>query len=357
MSIALLLAEPDVALAKEIKLKLESHSVPHEILHDSKDWVSQVQNKKFSHVILNYELEKEITDLLLNKLKTDHGSPKVILVISEQQRPFIKKSILENTSICQILSFPYTIQQVLNCLEEKKMSHSKYMTVRTLAVKVMEEVYTKGLSEQNIIYAQKVAESISTMVQKEKDYSEILKTLEDYKPIVYAHPYIVCVISMMICKKLKWDSQRTLSAVALGALIHDIGMTTLDPELRIKPPQSMTPEELKAYRNHPVESMNMANAFSTIPSAVLQIVLQHHEANGKGFPGEISGTKIYPLAKVVALADKFTRYLIDNDLAPMAGLKKFLSDRIELLQHDPEMIKALIKSFIKDDKTDSKESV
>lgn len=351
MSLAILLAEPDKDLALDIKAKMESQSMPLEILHDCKNWVSQIKDKKYSHVILNYEIDKEITDLILNKLEADHGHPKVILIISEQQRPTVKKSILENAAVCQILTFPYTVQQVMSCIEDKKVNtFPKFLTAKTLAIRVIEEIYTLGLNEKNIAYASKIGESISLLVQKEKDFQEMVKNFDDYQPVVYTHPFLVCVFSMMICKKLRWDSPRTLSAVALGSLIHDIGMTTLPPDIRSKTPPEMNHQELKRYQNHPVEGMNLAVAHNQIPSAVVQIILQHHEANGKGFPGQISGAKIYPLAKVVSLSDRFTRYLITNELPPLLGLKKFLSDRMELLQHDPEMIKALIKSFIKDEK-------
>lgn len=351
MSIAILLAEPDLKLANEIKGQFESNSLEHLILSDSKNWVSEVKDKKFSHVVLNYELEKDITDILLNKLEADHGHPKVILVISEKQKPFVKKSILENQNVCQVLSFPYTFQQVLSCIDEKKGANvTRFLSAKHLTTKVIEEIYTKGLNEKNIAFAQKISESISLMVQKDKDFHEVIKAFDDFRPAVYTHPFMVCVFSMMICKKLKWDSPRTLSAVAFGALIHDIGMTSLNEELRSKNPSEMSEEELKIYQTHPSQGMTLAGAHNQIPSAVLQIILQHHEANGKGFPGAISGAKIYPLAKVVALADRFARYVLTNNLPIFPALKKFASDRLELLQHDPEMVKALIKSFIKDEK-------
>lgn len=351
MSIAILLAEPNRDHAADIKAKMGPHSENLEVLHDSKNWVSQIKDKKFSHVILNYELEKDITDLLLSKLEADHGHPKVILVVPEDQKPFIKKSILENSAICQILHFPYTVAQVLSCIEDRKInSYPKLLTAKNVATKVIEEIYTNGFTEQNLLYIQKIGESISLLVQKEKEFQEIIKNFDDYKPMIYTHPFLVCVFSMMICKKLRWDSPRTLSAVSFGSLIHDIGMTCLPEELRDKDPATMTEDELKRFQKHPIDGMNLAMSHNQIPSAVAQIILQHHEANGRGFPGQISGAKIYPLAKVVSLSARFASYLIKNELPPMSGLKKFLSDRTEILQHDPEMVKALIKSFIKDEK-------
>jgi HD-GYP domain-containing protein (c-di-GMP phosphodiesterase class II) len=359
MSIAILLAEPDLQLAAEIKSKLESSSVASEVLTDPKNWVGQIKNKKYSHVILNYDLEKEVTEEILAKFEADHGHPKVYLVVSEAQRPFVNKSLLESASVTKVLDFPYTIEQVLKCIEEspalKSSAEQKFITLRTLSVKVIEEIYNNGLNEQNIIMAQKIGDSISTLIQKEKDFADIIKNMDDYKPLIYCHPFLVCVFSMMICRKLKWDSQRTMSSLALGALIHDIGMTALPLELRSMNPSEMNPEQFKLYQSHPIEGLNMTNKFPQIPSSVTQIILQHHEANSKGFPNAVSNVKIYPLAKVVSLSDKFARYLLDNEMSPFAGLKAFLGNRMEVLQHDPEMIKAMIKSFIKDDK-DSKES-
>jgi HD-GYP domain-containing protein (c-di-GMP phosphodiesterase class II) len=154
---------------------------------------------------------------------------------------------------------------------------------------------------------------------------------------------------MMICRKLTWDSPRTVSAIALGALIHDIGMTTLPEEIKNIRMEQMSEDQLKIYQTHPTEGMKKAMSFEALPSSVLQIILQHHECNHKGFPNGISSVKIYPLAKVVCLADRFTNFLIDNKLSAAQGLKTFVSNKVEMTLHDQEMIKAMIKSFIKEE--------
>jgi HD-GYP domain-containing protein (c-di-GMP phosphodiesterase class II) len=83
-----------------------------------------------------------------------------------------------------------------------------------------------------------------------------------------------------------------------------------------------------------------------ITPGVCSIVYQHHEYNdGSGFPSGLTGNKIFPLAKIVALADGLTDFLKENNLSALEGLKEFLSDRQTLMRYEPELVRNLIKGF------------
>lgn len=104
-------------------------------------------------------------------------------------------------------------------------------------------------------------------------------------------------------------------ALAAGALLHDLGKTSLDPEVLNKP-GPLTPGEWAQVRMHPVAGALMlagelpakptrmlAGRRSGWPGEVLEVVLFHHEHwAGTGYYG-YSGESIPLYARVVALAD------------------------------------------------------
>ncbi len=124
----------------------------------------------------------------------------------------------------------------------------------------------------------------------------------------------------------------------------------MPPTLRDRDPSTMSESDLAKYREHCRLGADMLGAVSDINQQVIQIVFQHHERiNGSGYPNGLNGLRIYPLAKVVALADDFADLLVQKNISPLEGIKLFLQDRERLIAFDPAIIKALVNSFIKDE--------
>lgn len=213
---------------------------------------------------------------------------------------------------------------------------------------LLEKMYLEGLLPSHIIEIIALSDELVEIITKDKSFLDQFKAFKDFNPYPFTHPFITAVISVMVSQKLEWNSPRTLKAVSIGALFHDIGMRTLPEEIQCMPEKGMSREQFEIYKTHPANGMEMVARFPEIPAAVHQIILQHHECNGQGFPLGISDIKIYPLAKVVCLAERFARSLLEQDMTPLDGLKYFIGNKTELFQHSPELIKALIKSFIKE---------
>ncbi len=221
--------------------------------------------------------------------------------------------------------------------------------LRSQAHEILGEIYNSGLDHLNAQKIIALASDISDLVD-ERDFTSALREFQDYAPYPLTHPFMVAILGLMICKKLDWNTDRTLLAVGVGALLHDVGMTKLPERVIATHPNDLSPEDLIQYHKHCEHGMNIVAAVPSIPVAVQQIVYQHHEYSAKGFPHGLNNLKVYPLAKVVCLSDRFARFLILNQVGPIDGLKKFVASKEELRLHDPEIVRAFIKSFIKDEK-------
>lgn len=136
-------------------------------------------------------------------------------------------------------------------------------------------------------------------------YSSILTTgpaLMDYLLIsdyqlaskIARHTAMVAYICGLIGRQLNYN-ETELKALTLAGLLHDIGKMVISHE------NSSTSE-----KDHVINGARLIKNVKGISDEVTLSVLQHHEyLDGTGFPMGISGPKIHPYAKIIAIADIF----------------------------------------------------
>jgi HD-GYP domain-containing protein (c-di-GMP phosphodiesterase class II) len=121
----------------------------------------------------------------------------------------------------------------------------------------------------------------------------------------------------LLCTALKWKSQRTLTVVGLAGLLHDVGFRALPTELSLKARDQMTTQELAVYETHPVRGAELLKIVPGIPHEVISIVEDHHEEPyGKGFPQHKDVNRIYPLSRIIFIADHMAHRLIQSSKDP-----------------------------------------
>jgi HD-GYP domain-containing protein (c-di-GMP phosphodiesterase class II) len=105
-----------------------------------------------------------------------------------------------------------------------------------------------------------------------------------------------------------------LSAIALGAALHDCGRLRLPPGLRTKRQGVLDRKELAALRKHPEQGFDLVR--HEVPPHAANIVLNHHQRwDGHGYPargeadgesGEgLAGRRIPAPSRLVAVANHF----------------------------------------------------
>lgn len=222
----------------------------------------------------------------------------------------------------------------------------KLSMARNLAEKYIDEIYTVGLKPQLIEEGKKLANNVYLLINRDPELGNLLKLYQSYDPPAHAHLFLVCFLASITCTNLEWASPRTVQTVALGALLHDIGRLKLPADIRTKHYQDMTDDEKAVYRTHPQLGIEMLEKHSLISEGVRQIVYQHHEyVTGNGFPNQLTSTRIYPLAKVVSLADEFSYFIMSKRIAPLEGLKEFIPNKKIIQRFDPSVVKAMIMAF------------
>jgi HD-GYP domain-containing protein (c-di-GMP phosphodiesterase class II) len=228
----------------------------------------------------------------------------------------------------------------------RETAHRTMNFLSDVSQKMIDEIYTVGLQPALVDECKALQNNMHELIGRDEALKEILISYTDMESSSHTHLFLVSFFSSVICKNLDWVGPRTQETIALGAFLHDIGLLKLPPSLRTMPPEKMTEKQLALFRTHPKLGAEMLMDVPTVNEQVRQIIFQHHECvDGSGFPNHLSGTKIYPLAKIVALADYFSYLLIKNRFTPIQGVKEFLQDRDALLKFDPLILKALVRGF------------
>jgi putative nucleotidyltransferase with HDIG domain len=161
------------------------------------------------------------------------------------------------------------------------------------------------------------------------------------------HCTLTTFYAAAITKNLEWGSDAIVEKVTMGAILHDIGKLKLSKDLQDKRPEVMTPEELAQYKLHSQWGYELVKNIKYVPMPVKQIIQQHHEvADGSGFPNGLQSMSIYPPAKIVAFANFFAHYLVDQKKKPIDAFQQLLKSRDIINLFDAEVVKALIKGFI-----------
>jgi HD-GYP domain-containing protein (c-di-GMP phosphodiesterase class II) len=128
-----------------------------------------------------------------------------------------------------------------------------------------------------------------------------LKSKGDYR---YKHSIGVAVISTLLGKWLGL-SEDDLVLLATAATLYDIGSIKLPASIYEKEGY-LSPNELEIVKRHTQLGYEMLSKTEGLHPRVGTIALQHHEReDGSGYPNHLPGSKIDPLAKVVAVADVF----------------------------------------------------
>ncbi|HAG91764.1 MAG TPA: hypothetical protein DCL41_07825 [Bdellovibrionales bacterium] len=163
-----------------------------------------------------------------------------------------------------------------------------------------------GLDLEMYHNAQQVTEAVITLVETQSQFAVLFGNLASSNDHLLNHSVGVSVLSAMIGVELGFQKKATLEKLALGGLLHDIGLKTLPSGLIKKSLIEMTNDEAQLYETHPYRGAKVLLGLGSVPDDVIAIVYEHHEnAIGQGYPQRIRDVKMHPLAKIVALADQF----------------------------------------------------
>ena len=132
----------------------------------------------------------------------------------------------------------------------------------------------------------KIFEVIANDIVKEINNStaEAILDMKERSSNLYEHTIMVTLLSVLVGKKLKLDEQR-LYNLALGCLLHDIGLRYVTIPYEDRDLTTVEPAEMFEYKKHTILGYSALQDEKWIPQISRKMILSHHEnMEGTGFP-------------------------------------------------------------------------
>ena len=160
---------------------------------------------------------------------------------------------------------------------------------------------------------------------------------------IYYHGLNVTLLSMIMAKGLGYSADRGRT-LGLGALFHDVGLMEV-PTRVLRKTEPLTAAEYKLRQMHCEYGVELGKRMG-LPGDVLEIIAQHHETmDGSGYPGQMRGDAIHPLARLVQVANRYDS--LCNPTEPMKAMSPHEALSFMFAQqgakHDPDMLRMLIR--------------
>jgi HD-GYP domain-containing protein (c-di-GMP phosphodiesterase class II) len=157
-------------------------------------------------------------------------------------------------------------------------------------------------SGPQIFRALRLIDSMFDLMKSGVDFHRSILEIRRHDHGLYQHSLNVCFLGLAFVSFLGWDAQKAQD-FGLGAMLHDIGLIQLKPELFLKKgPRSAA----KPTDSHPAIGYKMVSSIPGLRREVKYMALQHHEnGDGSGYPGGLKINAIDPWARVLRIVDHY----------------------------------------------------
>jgi HD-GYP domain-containing protein (c-di-GMP phosphodiesterase class II) len=173
-------------------------------------------------------------------------------------------------------------------------------------------------------------------------------------PYMKEHSERVAANCVRFARSLGMDP-KDIHRIYLAALLHDIGIVYVPPEIARKPGE-LTEEELDIMQKHPLLSEKILSKYN-IFNGILPLIRHHHEAvDGSGYPDGLKGQEIPFGARMIGLVNQYDIMTSNrpgrSSIGPEKALAKIKADSGK--QFDRDLAERFIR-FIQSSDLDKKE--
>lgn len=188
--------------------------------------------------------------------------------------------------------------------------------IRRESVSNIKETFT-GLEQKSTITGKdtkNVKDTVNNLIEeviKNKDLMVNMVDLKMFNEYTFQHSVNVAILSVIVGISMELD-QSKLYKLGLGALLHDIGKTTL-PASILEKKEKLTDEEFEKIKTHPKKGYDILKENEDIPSTSSIVALHHHERfDGEGYPEEKKEEGIHLFSRITAVADVYDALVSDR---------------------------------------------
>ena len=254
-----------------------------------------------------------------------------VFFVPEPQRPAFKAYVFERMN------------------EEGLDAAVKAQILRESSLTLAEEIFEQPNVEKALEDSKELVTSFIDFMDAEPLAMSFLIGLSSHDFYTYNHSLDVGIYSLGLGRVLGYD-KADLHELGRGALFHDIGKRNVAVNIICKT-GPLDDVEWAQMQKHPQFGLRILTDYNC-SEAMKACCFEHHESYlGNGYPQQLTGPEIHPMAKIVAITDCYdaltTKRSYNQPMSPSAALE-FMATKLKG-KYDPDMLKAMSTVLFKMD--------
>ncbi len=170
---------------------------------------------------------------------------------------------------------------------------------------VLDAIRTSGVVDGNT--AKNVAEDIiAKTIGHEEALAALIRTRE-FSPDLYDHSLSVCTLSVLLGKLLGYE-KHMLHPLAMGALLHDIGLLRLPTDI-VRPIRTLSDSDQKLYQQHPDLAVEILQKSKGMTPEIIEMIAAHHHVTSSSSPQGSQKDDWNKLGQVLRVVDVYDELL------------------------------------------------
>ena len=232
--------------------------------------------------------------------------------IKDEKEGIVRENTSDSDTAREEEEYPYRLEETAN-------------NSRQIVKKILEKHIYKHNEELKIIVneAQRILDTVIAEPEVVNNITEIRNVSTD----MYTHCINVCSLSTILALKLKM-TERQVHNVALGAILHDIGLKYIRVPYENISIEDMNYRDLLEYKKHTIYGYSSVEKEEWLSDTAKEIILLHHEnVKGTGFPFQQRNGKLKAEVRLVSVCDDF-----DSLVSGIGNRKMKIYEAIEYIK-------------------------
>lgn len=207
----------------------------------------------------------------------------------------------------------------------------KYTTEETFEESraVVEKVFRRHIYKHNQ-ELKKLGEEADKIIKGVLSEPKVLESITEVRRVstdIYSHCINVCTMSTIMALRLRM-SEKQVKSVAMGAILHDLGLRYIEFPYTNMDVNDMRPADALEYKKHTIYGYSSLQKEKWLTNTAKEIILFHHERiDGKGFPFQQRADRLKPEVRLVSLCDDF-----DSLISGIGDRKMKIYEAIEYIR-------------------------
>lgn len=238
-------------------------------------------------------MEKTTRLININNLKPGQILSSDIYYYNTKVKLYKKKTVLTEEKIAKLKKFGFVCIKVEENIKSEVNESIKDDDLLEITQRKLTESFNEIYEHANYV--------VSSVIEK-RSIKQMIKKIDDS---VHDHSHKVAILSTMLGLNIDNLTESDLQQLAIAALLHDVGKSTIDFSILNKPGK-LTEEEYEIVKSHSQKGYDILTSTELFEQSICDAVLFHHEnEDGTGYPNGIKGNEIPLYSRIIHICDVY----------------------------------------------------